>query len=208
MAEVDNIIIKVAAKLAFKLDKASDKTLPQDISDVVKLHAKIAAGLAVIPLPGGDFIAAVANIWTMYVRINNKLGIKFSDDKLKTIASGVAANLAQVFLGRAAIGAIVKIFPGIGTLAGAVIDGVMLYTLTITSAYIYMKALVAMAEFEGRDFSNVDKETHVADFINHIMDDDSADIKDVMKDAKQSYKKEDMSDAAELAKQATKENNG
>jgi len=202
---IDHTILDTAKTLVFKLDDASDTALPQAISDVVKLHAKIAAGLAVIPLPGGDMIAAAANIWGMYARINDKLGIKFTDAKLKTIASGIIANLAQVFIGRAIMGTIVKFFPGLGTVAGAAIDAVMLYSLTVTSAYIYMKALIALAEIDGKNFSGVDTETHFNDVMNSILHDDKDDIRVVMDDAKTSFKKEDMSDAADLAKKAKEE---
>ena len=199
---VDHTIIDTAKMLALKLDDASDAALPQAISDVVKLHAKIAAGLAIIPLPGGDLLASAANVWGMYARINDKLGIKFTDAKLKTIASGLIANLSQIYIGRAILGTILKFVPGFGSAAGAAIDAVMLYSVTITSAYIYMKALIAMAEYEGKDFSDVDTETHFSSIINSILKNDSADIRVVMNDAKTSFKKEDMHSAENLAKEA------
>lgn len=202
---IDKAIINTAKNLANSLDNVTDIALPQDISDIVKLHAKIAAGLAVIPIPGGDTIAAAGNIWTMYVRMNDKLGLKLSSSAIKTIASGVAGNLGAGVAGYLAGGMVAKFLPGLGSIAGAVIDAAVLYSLTLTSAYVYMKALIALAEHDGKDFSDIDIETHLSDAINNILSEDKDDINVVMKDARKSFKKEDMKDAVKLAKEAREE---
>ena len=65
-----------AYELVEALDKMTDDSLPQEISDVVKLHAKLAVGSAWVPVPGADVDAGAVNIWSMYLRINGKIGMR------------------------------------------------------------------------------------------------------------------------------------
>ena len=78
-------ILKVATELVSLLDKGADRLLPDRIVDVVKLHSKVAAGVAWLPT-GFDLAASGANVWTMYVRINNKLGLQIKKNVLAFIA--------------------------------------------------------------------------------------------------------------------------
>ena len=93
-------LLKAAMRLVKAMDKLADETLPQEVADVVKLHSKGAgvAGLAAGWAPGvGSTIAvtcAVGFIWTMYGRINGKIGIPLAKNIVKSIASGVCTNLA------------------------------------------------------------------------------------------------------------------
>lgn len=88
--------VAVQAIDAYKrLNDAAKYVLPEDIEKIVKKHAAIAVATAFIPIGGLDMVAATANVWTMYVRINNALGVKFSDNKMKSIGSAVVSNLVQ-----------------------------------------------------------------------------------------------------------------
>lgn len=197
-----NAILKAAVDVCKEMDDMADTALPNEIADIVKLHSKIAVGLAIIPLPGGDLAGEVANVWGMYLRINKKLGLKLSETKLKTVAAGVAANVANSVALTLGFGVLAKFLPGPGTVAGAAVEAATFYGITITSAYVYMKALIAMSKAEGKDFSGINIETDLSSAIDNIFKDDKSEIKDVMKNAKKDYKKEDMSDAVRLAKEA------
>ncbi len=126
-----------------RLNSAAEYVLPEDIVKIVKRHAKIAVGTAFIPIGGLDMVAATINIWTMYVKINKELGIKFSENKMKSIGSAIASNLVSN-LGIIAVAAGLKwtgaaYFTSVAVLTGA------LYALTITSGWVYLKALTNMA---------------------------------------------------------------
>ena len=84
---------KAAELLVKALDMAADSVLPQQIVDIVKLHSKLAVGSSFIPIPGLDMAGAAGSIWSMYIRINNKIHIPFGENVLKSLASGVATNL-------------------------------------------------------------------------------------------------------------------
>lgn len=159
-------MLKLAIKLVKLMDKAADEMLPQQIVDVVKLHSKLAVGSAWIPVPGVDLAASAATIWGMYVRINNKIGLPFGENVMKSIGSGVATNLAS-YAAMSGVASLLKWIPGVGTVAGAVMESATLYALTLASGYVYLKALCYVAEHKGVDFSSKD----LSDAVSEVLTD-------------------------------------
>ena len=145
-----NDIIRIAKDAIQGLQTVNDtahKVLPDDIESIVKRHAKIAAATALIPITGLDMAAATANIWTMYVNINKEMGIKFSDNLLKSIGSAILSNVIQN-VGFVLILSSLKLNPvtywlSIPALATAV------YALTITSGWVYLKAISNLSQFDN-----------------------------------------------------------
>ncbi len=137
-------LYEAAVALVTVLDKTAEQLLPQEIVDVVKLHSKLAVGSALIPVPGADVAAGAANIWTMYGRVNSKVGISIRDNVLKTIGSGVVTNLAS-YMAMAGLGSAIKAIPGLGTVTGRALMSASLYAVTLASGYIYVKALTLLA---------------------------------------------------------------
>lgn len=176
-------ILHIAKELVVALDKEAEQRLPYQIADVVKLHSKIAVGAAWIPIPVLDVATSAGNIWTMYVRINNKLSLSVKDNVLKTIASGVATNLAG-YLAMSATGSLLKLIPGIGTVGGAVAESACMYALLLCSGYVYMKALCLLAKKDGPNV-NLDG---LGSAVKEVMKDESF-LKSFMENAKQDYKK-------------------
>ncbi len=179
----DEKLLRLSLRLVKLLDKTADETLPKAIADVVKLHSKLAVGSAWIPIPGADVAAGAATIWGMYVRINNKLGLPFGENIIKTIGSGVATNLAGYIAG-SAIASGLKFIPVIGSIGGAIVMSASLYGLTLASGYVYLKALCAMAEMDGKNIS----EDHLKDAVDNVMK-NKEEIKGIIKEAKSEYKK-------------------
>lgn len=172
-----------AYELVEVLDKAADDALPIEIADVVKLHAKLAVGSAWIPVPGADVAAGAANIWTMYFRINSEIGMRFGESILKIIASAVATNLAS-YAAVLAVGGALKFIPGIGSLGGAVVMSAALYAVTLTSGYVYLKALTALLKRGG-----VVDDATLKSTMDSFLKNNKAEIKNFMSEAKKSYKK-------------------
>jgi len=137
-------LYEAAVALVTVLDKTAEQLLPQEIVDVVKLHSKLAVGSALIPVPGADVAAGAANIWTMYGRVNSKVGISIRDNVLKTVGSGVVTNLAS-YMVMAGLGSAIKAIPGLGTVTGTALMSASLYAVTLASGYIYVKALTLLA---------------------------------------------------------------
>lgn len=172
----------LATHLLELMDKQADAMLPQEIANVVKLHSKIAVGSAWIPVPGADVAAGAANIWTMYGRINSKIGLSIKENILKTIASAVATNLAS-YAALSGVASAMKFIPGIGTMGGALILSASLYAITIASGWVYLKALCMLAEKSG---PNIDM-SKLGEAVKEVLKDSS--IKDFVKEAKKEHKK-------------------
>ena len=176
-------ILKVAIKLVKLMDKGADSMLPQEIVDIVKLHSKLALASAWIPVPGADLAAGAASIWGMYIRINNKIGLKVQDNIIKTVASGVATNLAS-YAAVSGVASALKFIPGIGTITGAIAMSATTYAMTLASGYVYLKALLYLAEKNNGkvDFSGL------SEAVKSVLAEKSS-IKELIETAKRNYKK-------------------
>lgn len=119
-------------------------TRAHELTEVVKQHALLGVAAGMIPIPGADLAALAANTWTMYVRINNVVGISFSENALRSVASGVIANLATAIPGvliAEAAGSFLKLIPGIGTLGGIAVQAAANVAVLYVAGTVYIKAL-------------------------------------------------------------------
>lgn len=164
------------------MDKFVDTNFPQEIVGIVKRHSKIAVASAWIPISGADVAAGAANIWTMYVLINKKVGISVGDNILKTIGAGVATNLASA-AAVSTVASALKFIPGIGSLAGAALMSGTLYAVTLASGWVYLMALSYMLQNKGKNFSANDLQQAV----NKVLKESTL-LKDFISSAKKGYK--------------------
>ena len=177
-------LLRTAWDLVQLLDKGADECLPNEIVDIVKLHAKLAVGSAWIPVPGADVAAGAVNIWSMYIRINSKVDMSFGESILKTIASGVATNLAS-YAAMMGVGSLIKLVPGIGTWTGALVMSATLYAITLASGYVYLKALtILLRQKKSKSITSKD----LKDAIDVFLTNNKNEIKRFIKSAKDSYK--------------------
>lgn len=167
-------------------DKLGKKVLPQEIVSIVQQHSVAGTASAIIPAPGAGMVAAIANVWAMYARINSKMGIEMSeyDGKLvaKTILSGVTANLGSAAVG-ALIGEGLKFIPVVGTVAGIALTGAVFYATTIVSALIYLEVLgVLISKHLSMNSSEV------AEAVKVVIAENKGELKDIYNESKKSYK--------------------
>lgn len=141
---LDHTLVHGAKNAYENLQLFGDGPKARELSDVIKQHALLGTAVGLIPVPGADLAALAANTWTMYVRINNVVGVSFGDNILKSIASGVIANLASLIPGIAlAVGAetLLKFIPGIGTAGGMVIGAAANVAVMYVAGQVYLKSL-------------------------------------------------------------------
>ena len=126
-----------------------DKTMSQDLAEIVKTHAlgAAASGVGVAWLPGvgsGAALAAMVGfIWSMYFRINYRLGLKFSKVAMKSLASAVLSNLMQSAIsvvGSVALATVLS-FTGIGNAASSLIMAALDYSVVMVGGILYLKLL-------------------------------------------------------------------
>ena len=192
MFNTDDILEKSAEQLVKTLayremDKIVDKHLPQELSNIVKLHSKIAAGAGFIPLPGAGLVVAAGNIWTMYGRINSKLNIPFSENLIKSIGTGFLTNLGSSYLGGLVIGTIFKFIPFAGSVMGGAVVAAVVYGLTLASGVIYFKTLTILSQKENLE--NVTKE-ELSAIINQVAEENKDIIDTIVEESKKTYKDE------------------
>lgn len=176
------VIVYAAIKAVESFDKSMSVELPNEIADAVHTHAGIAVASAWIPVTGLDIAALTANIWAMYVRINKKLGISFSENMMKSIGSAVAANLASN-LALAGVGSALKFIPGLGSIAGGIIMSAAMYGTTVGAGWIYLTALTNWVK-KGKGSAD-----DLRGCIDEVMEQNKNEIDDVVKEAKRCYRK-------------------
>jgi uncharacterized protein (DUF697 family) len=120
----------------------------------------------------------------MYARINKEIGLPFSENIIKTVASGVATNLAAGALASFIVSSALSFLPGLGSASASAIMCGTCYALTLASGFVYLKILtrIFQAKSDPTTFS-ADKLKEVA---KQVVQEE--DIKSVMKEAKEEYK--------------------
>ncbi len=139
-------LLRTAVNLSNELSQAIDKSLPERLAKIVKTHAWIAVGCAFLPIPGLDLIAAAANIWTMYARINKEVDRPFADNMFSSIIIGIVTNVGSAMIVFLIIGAILKIVPGIGTITGVIVMACIIYSVTLGAGVVYLKAVTNLLQ--------------------------------------------------------------
>ena len=194
---LDKLLDKLVNKIIFKsikggyealsaIDEKADEKLKSEIYNTIVVHAMgaAAAGAASgwVPGAGGTALMAVTAgfIWDMYVKVGAKVGIRFSDDILKSIASGIGANLATTVVGMFVTTTITSFVPFLNIIIAPTVAFCMVWA----SAFIYIGFLVKIFE-KDMNFQNLNKDD-INDMTEEVIKD--ADISEIIKEAKQAYK--------------------
>jgi hypothetical protein len=182
--------MKKSTKIVAAIDKTVDDNLPQNIAEIVKFHSKGAAvaALASAWVPGVGGVAATTAsagfIWTMYARIGTEINLPISQNILKTVASGVATNIASYVVGMIALSSVFSIVPGIGNMGASILMGGTCYALTLASGYVYLKIMTQLFS-QGIDPTTL-SEQELKDIAKTVAS--GSDVKDVIKEAKEEFK--------------------
>jgi uncharacterized protein (DUF697 family) len=113
---------------------------------VVGGFALTAGGAGAVPLPFSDALAIIPIQISMLAGISTVWGLPISTAFLGILVSGAITGSAGTFLGRAAVGALLKLIPGIGSAAGGAISAGVASTLTLAFGEAYIAALYALTK--------------------------------------------------------------
>lgn len=111
---------------------------------VVATSATTAAGFGAAPIPFSDVLAIVPVQIAMLAGISVAFGLSTDKAFIGSLVSGTFTAVAGSFGGRAAVGAILKLFPGIGTLAGGAISATVAAAITTTFGEAYIATLYSL----------------------------------------------------------------
>lgn len=164
-----------------------------DIEEIINDHAlgaaTSAAATAWIPGVGAGIALSVgvsAFIWTMYVRISGRLGIKLSKKKLKFFCSGMLSELT-ITVGSALLAvpaaSAVSLIPGIGSVAAVLLGAGINYAVVTIGGIVFINVISSLIG-EGADISNMSDEELKAR-MEKVMD--GQDVKKMMKEARGEY---------------------
>jgi uncharacterized protein (DUF697 family) len=171
-------------------DQIVDDNFPERIAEIVKFQSKGAAAAALASgwIPGaGSTIAsttAAGFIWVMYGKINSECKLPFSENVIKSLASGLATNLASYMIGGFVLSTAFSLFPGIGSIGASAVIGGTVYALTLASGIVYLKVLTNLFEsgIDPTQLSEDELKMHASNVTENM------DIKDTLDKAKKSYK--------------------
>ena len=113
---------------------------------VVSGAALSAGGAGAAPLPFPDALAIVPIQISMLVGISAVWGLPVSTAFLGTLVSGAISGSAGTLAGRAAVGALLKLIPRIGSFASGAINAGVASTLTVAFGEAYIVALYMLTK--------------------------------------------------------------
>ncbi len=203
----DNELLEQAKRLVEAMDQTADDNLPEKIAEIVKFHSKGAAlsalGSAWIPGAGGAAatLACAGFIWSMYGRIGVEINLPISKNILKSLASGVATNIASYVVGAIALSTVFSFVPGLNFFGASVIMGATCYALTLASGYVYLKIMTQLfnkgidpTTLSEEELNNVAKTVANDSDVQDVIKRATKESKDVIKRAKEEEKKKDKSE--------------
>lgn len=149
-------LAKTIAKLlqGYATPEATDKVIA-----LIKNHALAAgaaAGAAEV-VNGGVLLAMAAAtgfVWSLYYRICKELGINLSKNKLKAIASVIAADLGAALAATLTVNAVLNAIP-ILNLAGAAMGALSYFALVYASGVLFIMVLIRVFKVSG-SFAGMD----------------------------------------------------
>lgn len=143
----NKFINSTAAELLGKLGQTSPAKT-EEIAKIINQHSMIAAGAGWIPFPFVDLAVVAGNVWKMYVSINKVIGISFTGNFMKSVGSGVVANLSSAIVS-SQLFSLLKLIPGLGTVSAGLLLMAGNYATCTTAGWVYLKALTSIASDEG-----------------------------------------------------------
>lgn len=162
----------------------------EDIAKIISMHALGAAtsGAATAWIPGAGATVATAGqiafIWTMYVRISERVGINLSKKKLKFLGSAIVSNLASA-VGSYLAASAISLIPGVGSVAAVLLMAGAGYALVTVAGIIYVNLMSSLIK-TGADMSTLSDEELKAKMAEVMKEQN---IKSMMKDAQTEYVK-------------------
>lgn len=111
---------------------------------VVAWAAAAAFGIGATPIPLADTAPLVSVQVGMLARISAVYGLSFSSGFLSTLATSTVVGTIATLTGRLIVGGLLKLFPGIGSVAGGAISGSTAAALTTSFGMTYIASLDAV----------------------------------------------------------------
>ena len=124
--------------------KASVELKKRAAHKVVVSAAAAATAAGAVPIPFADAAVLVPIQVGMLAGISATFGIELSKAFLITLVAAMAGPTGATFLGRAAVSNLLKLLPGVGSVAGGAIGAATAATLTAALGELYIAVLARL----------------------------------------------------------------
>ena len=124
--------------------KVSIDLKKQAAHKIVGASAGSAALVGAIPIPFADAPVLVALQIGMLAGISKIFGVEASKNLLRTLVVAMAGPAGAAFLGRAIVSNLLKLFPGVGSVAGGAISAGTAAALTMALGELYIGVLAKL----------------------------------------------------------------
>ncbi len=129
-------------KRAFVAAQKADLALKRQRSHlIVGTSAASAAGIGAVPIPFADAALIVPIQVAMIAGITATYGLPSSEGFLSTIIASTVGSAAASLSGRAIVGSLLKLIPGVGSVVGGAINAATAAALTSAFGEAYIAAL-------------------------------------------------------------------
>jgi uncharacterized protein (DUF697 family) len=137
-------------KRAYVAAQKADMALKRQRSHlIVGTAALSAAGIGATPIPFADAALIVPLQASMVAGITATYGLSMSDGFLSSLVASTVGGAAATLSGRAIVGGLLKLIPGVGSIVGGAIGGATAAAVTTAFGEAYIAALDALFAKHG-----------------------------------------------------------
>jgi len=119
--------------------------------------AATAAAIGATPLPFADAALIVPTQVAMLAGISSVFGLPLTEAFLTTLVSSAVTGLGATFTGQAIVSGLLKLVPGAGTVAGAIISASVATSLTTMFGEAYVAVLSRLMEQRAGEFPTAEE---------------------------------------------------
>lgn len=146
LVEVTSQLFPDGHRNAFVAAQKIDLTKKVERSHLaVGTAAAAAAGVGAVPIPFSDAVAIVPIQVGMLATVSAIFGLNVSEAFLTTVIGSAVTAVGGTLAGRAAVGGLLKLIPGIGSVAGGAIAAATAAALTVAFGEAYIYTLQSLA---------------------------------------------------------------
>ena len=157
LVDITMDVIPEGQKTAFVASQRVSLALKQKRArGVVAGAAASAALVGAAPIPFADAALLVPIQISMLAGVSAVFGLEMSEALLGTLLSSVTGTFGATFAGRAIVGGLIKLVPGVGSAIGGAISGATAATLTTTLGESYIQVLGRLVESSHGDTPNAE----------------------------------------------------
>ncbi|MFA5427655.1 MAG: GTPase [Sulfurimonas sp.] len=166
LISISYYLIPEGKQLAFvTAQKISLELKKEKVATIIKLASATAAAAATSPIPFSDSAIIIPIQVGMIVKITMTYGIPLEKGAITALASSVVGCTAATTVGRSIVGNLLKLVPGLGTVAGDVINASVAGVLTTGLGELYNKIIL---EVYSEALNNNSTEISIDDIINKM----------------------------------------